>query len=177
MKSNINNLVAKVDKFSNHLFEEEVSRRRQYVVVDVNNAEKLLEHLSYLIAYSQNAKSDSVRVVIDNGSLSKALCDFRLQDVVALNPCDVIEEHWEHLKGIRQQTKIFQIVMLARKLNSNEKLSENLTKPKIPKELHHIDDIEHFWTAFNLLKKELKLLGVPFFREATSLLHYLNSLG
>ena len=170
---NITNLIDRVNEFKNTSFDDEMSRRLNLDSSSLIDSSNLLEHLSYLIAYSQQAKSSSVQAVIKDGALRKALQNFETAKVAQLNPCDVVEEHWAEIKGIRQQTKIFQIVMLARKLNSDNSIAKLLLESQIPKELHTSDDLEIFWKEFRALKKKLKSSQIPFFRETTSLLHLL----
>ena len=177
MENSIGRLVKKVNKFKNSKFDAEIERRIDAGKVQISDANKLLEHLSNLIAYSQQAQSTKVTDVIDSGSLQEAFCNFDIAKVAKLNPCDVVDTHWNNIKGIRQQTKIFQIIMLARRLRSNESISKLLLSSKIPKELHNLEDYNTFWQEFRILKSELKDTQVPFFRETTSLLHLLVSLG
>lgn len=174
---NIKQLVSRVDKFKNSLFDEEVARRLNSKHLTFKDSNEELKHLANLIAFSQQANSASVEKIISSGKLSNALSNFALDKVAQLNPCDVIEDHWSEIKGIRQQTKIFQIVMIARKMQSNGSITQLLLKSKIPKKINTSNDLEEFWTGFKTLKKGFMLAGVPFFRESTSLLHLLSSLG
>lgn len=177
MFSKIEKLISDVDKHKNSLFDKEVSKRRGGFHKTVENNYNILEHISCLIAYSQQANSARVYEVINNGSLKEALGDYIIDDVVNLNPCNVVDEHWDSIMGIRQKTKIFQIVMLARKLKSNEDISETLFKSKIPKELYSTEDIDQFWKEFAILKKHIKECEYPFIRGTTTLLHFLMTLG
>jgi hypothetical protein len=177
MNNEIKMMIQKVDRYKNIAFDEEVLRRLATSGIFPPNDDALLEHMSNLIVYSQNAKSALVTAVINSGALKKALCNFRLEEVVKLNPCDVIDNHWHEIKGIRQQTKIFQIIMLARKIYGDKSISSLLTVTKIPKVLSTKDDVNTFWQEFDTLKGHFNTLKLPFFRETTSLLHLLVSLG
>ena len=171
---NINKMIELVDKHKLPIFDDHFERRKNETEVDLTNHNALLRHLAILVVYSQQAQSKSVGKVIESDALENAFLQFNVSEVSKLNPCDVVEEHWQNIKGIRQQTKVFQIVMLARKI---PEISSLLVDSGIPKQIKSIAELETFWVDFKSLKKELKSISAPFFRETTSLLHLLTSLG
>ncbi|EGQ8541443.1 hypothetical protein OMR72_004584 [Vibrio parahaemolyticus] len=171
---NIDQMIGLVNKYKLPIFDEHFERRSNENEVNLANHNELLRHLVILVVYSQQARSKSVGKVIDSGALDNAFLQFNVSEVSKLNPCDVVEEHWQDIKGIRQQTKVFQVVMLARKI---PEISDLLVSSCIPKHIKTSTDLEAFWIGFGKLKKEFKNNSVPFFRETTSLLHLLTSLG
>jgi hypothetical protein len=96
---------------------------------------------------------------------------------VKLNPCDIADNHWTSIKGIRQQTKIFQIVSLARKISRIGSFADILNETNIPKTINNEKDIEDFWLGFDILLKTLKNNKIQFFQLTTSLLHFLLDIG
>ncbi|WP_224067932.1 hypothetical protein [Vibrio penaeicida] len=171
---NIDQMIESIDKYKLPIFDEHFTRRSKENEVNLVNPDGLLRHLATLVVYSQQARSKSVGQIIHSGALDKAFLKFRVTEVSKLNPCDVVEAHWPNIKGIRQQTKVFHIVMLARKIS---KISELLVSSSIPKSIMTDSDLEAFWVGFQNLKKEFENNSVPFFRGTTSLLHLLTSLG
>src|SRR5689334_14176059 len=114
---NIDCVIMKIDDFRNEpLFSQEISRRNNKKVLDFIDDNKILRTFAYLIAYSQNANSELVEQLINQGSLDKAFENFNIRQVVNLNPCDIADTHWDNIKGMRQQAKLFHIVSLARKI-------------------------------------------------------------
>jgi hypothetical protein len=171
---NINQMIEAVDKHKLELFDEHFKRRNNEIEVSLSDHNTLLRHLVILVVYSQQAQSKAVGNVIESGALDKAFANFDAKNVSRLNPCDVVEEHWQYIKGIRQQTKIFQIVMLARKI---PEVGNLLINSSIPKHITCGDELNAFWAGFKVLKKGFQNARIPFFRETTSLLHLLTSLG
>lgn len=171
-------LINKVDEFNiGDDFTNEVNRRRSKIPTPFKNDDELLKTFAYLIAYSQNANSELVEQILNSGSYDKAFENFEINKVVNLNPCDIVDTHWEKMKGIRQQAKIFHIVSLARKLKTINSLNKLINEVKIPKEINTIEDIDEFWLGFDQLLKSLKHHKIPFFQSTTSLLHFLLESG
>lgn len=160
-----------------NIFDEELNRRQNLVVTDISNDDSILRTLSHLIAYSQNSNSEKVEQVLKSGLFDKAFNYFKINEVINLNPCDICDHHWEFIKGIRQQAKIFHIVSLARKIKKFESFAVIINDAKIPKEIKSQSDIFDFWKGFNELLKKLKTNKIPFFQSTTSLLHLLLELG
>lgn len=171
---NINQMIELVDKHKLEIFDEHFKRPLKENEVNVSEHNTLLRHLVILVVYSQQAQSKAVGKVIESGALDDAFAKFDANNVSKLNPCDVVENHWQHIKGIRQQTKVFQIVMLSRKIPV---VSNLLINANIPKHITCSDELIAFWSGFKTLKDEFKSASIPFFRETTSLLHLLTSLG
>ncbi|ALZ75397.1 hypothetical protein [Rheinheimera sp. F8] len=170
----ITEMIKLVDIYKLEIFDENLKIRNRAIGIDLTNHDALLRHLAILVVYSQQAQSNVVKNVIESGSLDKVFYNFDTKKVSKINPCDLVDEHWESIKGIRQQTKIFQIVMLARKIPL---ISNSLMNSNISKHITCSDDLSNFWAGFSTLKKEFQRTSIPFFRETTSLLHLLTSLG
>lgn len=174
----IDDIIKTIDQYKNiELFDVEKGKRKSTVVTNIQDNNGFLKKLSYLIAFSQNANSKNVEQVLQSGHFDKAFRNFIIEEVVKLNPCDVADEYWDLIKGMRQQTKIFQIVTLARKIDRIGSFSDILNKTKLPKTITTKKDIDDFWTGFNQLLKILKTNKIPFFQSTTSLLHLLMDMG
>lgn len=176
--SKIDDLIKTVDQFKNEpLFSKERERRQNRLVYSLQNDNEILKTLSCLIAYSQNANSELVERVLDSGCFDNALVGFDIEKVMKLNPCDIVDNHWESIKGIRQQSKLFHIVSLARKIKSIGSFADILNQTEIPKTLKTGNDINSFWIGFNRLLALMKTNKIPFFQSTTSLLHFLMDIG
>lgn len=174
----IDTLITNINKFKvEPLFDEEKAIRQQKSVTLLIDNSKILKTLSYLIAYSQNANSKSVEQVLKSGNFDKAFDYFNIDDVVKLNPCDIVDNHWDLIKGIRQQAKLFHIVSLARKIKTIGSLATILNENNIPKSIKSEKDINDFWNGFDRLLATLKNNKIPFFQSTTSLLHFLMDMG
>ncbi len=174
----IDDLIKKVDNYRNEpLFSKEKTNREKKTVSPLLDDNLILRNLSHLIAYSQNANSKLVEKLLMSGDFDKVFGNFNIDYVAKLNPCDVADEHWAKIKGIRQQTKIFHIVTLARKIKQSGSFATILNEINIPKTIKTENDIKNFWIGFNVLLSELKSKKIPFFQSTTSLLHFLLDIG
>ena len=174
----IDKLIETIDKYRQEpIFSEELTRRQNKTVSETLSESKILETFTNLIAYSQNAKSDVVEKIIKSGIFNEVFSNFDLTTVSQMNPCDLADNYWPKISGIRQQAKLFHIVSLARKINRIGSFSRILTETGIPKRIHSEEDINKFWTGFNGLLKSLKTKRIPFFSSVTSLLHFLLDTG
>jgi len=174
----IDNLIETVDRFKNEpLFNEEKTRRHNKTVSTLPNDNQILRTLSYLIAFSQNANSEIVEQVLKSGKFDNAFENFDIEKVVKLNPCDIADNHWSSIKGIRQQAKLFHIVSLARKIKVIGSFADILNETNIPKVINAENDIKNFWIGFDKLLTTLKNNKIPFFQSTTSLLHFLLDIG
>lgn len=174
----IDNIIETVDFFKiEPLFSEEKNRRQSRTVSTLPNDDEILKKLSYLIAFSQNSNSEIVEQVIKSGKFDNAFENFNIDKVVKLNPCDIADNHWDSIKGIRQQAKLFHIVSLARKIKSIGSFADILNQTNIPTTIKTGKDIEDFWFGFDKLLVTLKNNKIPFFQSTTSLLHFLLEIG
>lgn len=172
----IDSIIKEVERHKAQGLDAELSSRNRKTARNLSEQE-IFKTLSELIAFSQNANSERVSNVLKRGYFNHALHDFDIGKVAKSNPCVLIDKHWENIKGIRQQTKIFHIVMLARKLNAGIQISEVLQESRLPHGLKKPADIDAFWLGFKELKKKMQQQKIPFFRSTTSLLHMLMELG
>jgi 3-methyladenine DNA glycosylase Tag len=174
----IDKIIATVDRYKTEpLFSDEKNKRQNKVVSNIPNNNEILKTLSYLIAFSQNSNSESVEQVLKSGKFDKAFNDFKIEKVIKLNPCDIADNHWNSIKGIRQQAKLFHIVSLARKIKNIGSFADILNKTNIPKSIKTNNDISDFWNGFDQLLNILKYNKIPFFQSTTSLLHFLLDIG
>ncbi|NRT13654.1 hypothetical protein [Flavobacterium sp. 14A] len=171
-------LIETIDNYKNEpSFVIEKDRRQNKIVSDFKNDNEILKTFAYLIAYSQNANSELVEQILKSGNYDKAFENFEIEKVIKLNPCDIADDFWESIKGIRQQGKLFHIVTLARKIKKIGSFHKLLNEINIPKEIKTETDIENFWSGFNKLQKTLIEIKIPFFQSTTSLLHFLLESG
>ena len=176
--TDIDKIIEMVDKYKiDPLFSDEKNKRQNKIVSHVPNDNEILKTLSYLIAFSQNSNSEIVEQVLKSGKFDKAFNEFKIEEVVKLNPCDIADNHWSSIKGIRQQAKLFHIVSLARKIKNIGSFAEILYQTNIPKTIKSQNDINDFWTGFDKLLLTLKTNKIPFFQSTTSLLHFLLDIG
>ena len=174
----IDQLIQNIDQFKcEPLFTDERNKRQNKTFSLFSGENEILKKLSHLIAYSQNANSEIVEQVLKSGYFDAAFHNFEIDEVVKLNPCDIADEHWSSIQGIRQQAKLFHIVSLARKIKNIGSFTEILNSNQIPKTINNESDILQFWTGFDQLLKILKYNKIPFFQSTTSLLHLLLDLG
>lgn len=174
----IDHILEKVDQFRiEPFFSDEKFKRQDRVPDDYINEKDILELFANLIAFSQNSNSELVDKLIKSGNLNTVFKGFDISEVVKMNPCDVVEQKWELIKAIRQQGKIFHIIMLARKIKNIGNLPDIFNNNKIPKKIESLSDIDDFWHGFNELQNILKINKIPFFQSTTSLLHFLLESG
>ena len=174
----IDNIIETIDRFRNEpLFSQEKVGRQNKIASLLLDDKEILRIFSHLIAYSQNANSKIVDEVLESGKFDEAFENFEIDKVVNLNPCDIADTHWSSIKGIRQQTKLFHIVSLARRMKSIGTLTDILNQANIPTSIRSEEDIDKFWIGFNKLLQSMESHKIPFFRSTTSLLHFLLHIG
>ncbi len=174
----IDNIIKKIDNYRvEPIFSNELEFRKTRKVSDNLSENEIIEIFTTLIAYSQNANSKLVEQIIKSGIFNKIFADFDINEIVKMNPCDLADEYWAKIDGIRQQAKLFHIVSLARKIKKIGSFNKLLTKTEIPKIIKTENDIDDFWIGFKKLKKIMEVNKVPFFRSTTSLLHFLLETG
>jgi hypothetical protein len=174
----IDEIIDKVIKFKiEPKFNIEFTKRKENKPPEKISTNELLEIFVRLIAFSQQALSKNVKVIIVDKIFNEILDNYDVEKVVNMNPCDLVEQHWAKVTGIRQQSKFFQIVMFSRLIRKDNSVLKLLTNPPIPKTIKSEADIKEFWIGFKTLQKKLKLAKTPFLRETTTLLHFLLDLG
>lgn len=174
----IDKIIADINSFKvDPDFSKEIQSRNLRSAPKELTDEKLLETFATLIAYSGQAPSDKVKEVLDTGIFKTMFEGFNVEQVVLMNPCNLVETYWDKVRPIRYQTKLFQIVMFARRIKKIGSLSSLLTNSQIPVRLHSQNDIDFFWSGFDILQTNLKRAKVSYLKETTTLLHYLLDAG
>lgn len=160
-------------------FSEEIEKRNQRNPTTIQGDNDVLRRFARLIAFSQNAPSDRVSDMLNKGIFDDIFHDFEVDEVATMNPDTIIAHHWDKIKVIRFKRKIHSIVGCAKSLvliRSKHSSFVALLKD-IPINLKSRNDVEIFWEKFNVLKAELKGVNMPFFKQSTSLLHFLLHIG
>jgi len=175
---NIDQIIKNVNQFTvEPEFSNAKSIRENKVVPSQIEDNTLMKTFIELISFSQNANSKIVETVVKSGNLKKVFADFEIDEIAKMNPCDIVDEKWDSIKGIRQQAKIFHIVNLARRYKDIKNINKEILNSKIPKSISSDKDISEFWIGFKELKQVFKSNQIPFFRSTISLLHLLLELG
>ncbi len=164
------------------IFSDEVdtrnSRYENTVETEKNN---LLRVMAALIAFSNNAPSDAVGYMVENGVFERVFCSFDLDKVANLNPDEIITTDWNNIKSIRFKKKVDAIVRCAKLLikSGKEKATiESLYKNyNLPKDIVNEGDIVKFWEQFDMILANFNKLDMPYFKNDTTLLHLLLHLG
>ena len=113
----IDSIIEKVDNYKvEPIFSNEIQSRNNRKVSNDISENEIIEIFTTLIAYSQNANSKLVEQIIKTGIFNEIFADFDINKIVKMNPCDLADEYWAKIGGIRQQAKLFHIVSLARKI-------------------------------------------------------------
>lgn len=162
-------------------FSNEIKERLQRNPKMIKNDNDVLRKFSELIAFSQNAKSNLVSDMLNRNIWEDIFNKFQVDKVVRMNARVVEDKHWDEINVIRFPEKIRSIIGCAKSMTVMRKrygsFSSLLTRTEIPIRLHSEEDIEKFWAGFEVLKKELKESNMPFFKQPTSLLHFLLHAG
>ncbi len=174
----IDNIIKKIDSYKiEPIFSNEIEFRKNRKVSDDLTENEIIEIFTTLIAFSQNANSKLVEQTIKTGIFKEIFANFDINQIVKMNPCDLADKYWNKIGGIRQQSKLFHIVSLARKIKRIGSFNKLLTDTEIPKVIKTANDIDDFWKGFYKLKKVMETNKVPFFRSTTSLLYFLLETG
>lgn len=171
----LDELIIRVKKSKTPAFERHRQSRSELISLSSDN--DLLKELAIIVAYSQNAPSDKVYQVINSSEFNVAFDSFDVNKVSQLNPIDVWKEQWESLSGIRQSTKIFQIIISANVILNNPNIYKTFNDKNIPKSLSDKKDLDLLWKMFKAHKNKFEDIKMPFLRSNTSLLHLLLHIG
>ena len=176
-------LKLKVDKVKKEpIFSEEISiRNNRYERTVETEKNNLLRVMTSLIAYSNNAPSDTVGEMIESGVLEKVFHKFVIDIVSYLDAENIIDCNWHNIRSIRFKKKVNAIIDCARhlqKIGKDKSSIESLYKSfNLPKEINNESDIIKFWDQFDIILANYKRLGMPYFKNDTTLLHLLLHLG
>lgn len=176
-------LKSKVDKVKKEpLFSEEVKMRTErYERTVEKEKNNLLRVMASLIAFSNNAPSDTVGELIERGVFEKVFHRFDLDVVANLNADNVVGSYWHEIRSIRFQKKIQAIIdcaKLLQRIGKEKSTIEALYKSfNLPKEINNESDIIRFWEQFDKILSNYKKLGMPYFKNDTTLLHLLLHMG
>lgn len=173
----IDELIKNVDDIVNDDFWEEISRRNNKIVPEKITNEEVISIFIKLVAFSQNANSRKVQKVLEEGKFKEIFFSYNIEEMIQMNPCDVIDEYWQDIAGIRQQSKIFHILMFARRIKEIGSFDKLLDESKMPKQNKSEYDIIQFWKSFSRLRKLMEHKKIPFLRSTTTLLHFLLEIG
>lgn len=176
-------LKLKVDKVKKEpLFSEEINiRSNRYERTVETEKNNLLRVMTSLIAFSNNAPSNTVGEMIENGVFEKVFHKFDIDIVANLNADTIIDSNWHDIRSIRFKKKINAIIDCARllhKIGKDKSSIESLYKSfNLPKEINNEADINTFWDQFDRILANYKKSGMPYFKNDTTLLHLLLHLG
>lgn len=176
-------LKLKVDKAKKEpIFSEEVNtRNNRYEKTVETEKNNLLRVMASLIAFSNNAPSDTVGEIIESGVFEKVFHKFDLDIVTNLNADNIITDNWHSIRSIRFKKKVDAIIdcaKLLQKIGKDKSSIESLYKSfNLPKEINSEADIVKFWEQFDRILANYKRLGMPYFKNDTTLLHLLLHLG
>lgn len=162
-------------------FSEEINERNQRDPRRIQDDNDVLRRFARLIAFSQNAPSNKVSDMLNKGIFDDIFCGFEVEKVAKMDPRMIKNHYWDKITVIRFPKKITSIIGCARCVVSIREKHGSfmalLAKFNMPVFLRSEADIEKFWQGFNHLKEELEKENMPFFRRATSLLHFLLHIG
>lgn len=165
-------------------FSVEVSVRQSRGDIDLQSQfddKEILKLLAELIAFSQNANSSLVSKMLDNGTFVRLFSNFDISTVGRINADDWISKHWQEVKVIRFKKKIHAIINCAKVLMEIQEeygsFINMLENFKIPRQLQVFSDVDAFWQGFLKLKIEITRLNMPYYKNTTTLLHFLLTIG
>ena len=164
------------------IFSDEIaSRNNRYENTVATEQNNLLRVMATLIAFSNNAPSDTVGYMIESGVFERVFHNFDLAKVANLNSDIILANEWGNIGVIRFKKKINAIIRCANLLmkNGTEKATiESLYKNyNLPKDIKNENDIIRFWDLFDRVIAYYKKIDMPYFKNDTTLLHLLLHLG
>jgi len=143
--------------------------------------QELLRLCINLIAFSQSTPAARVEVLIATEMWERAFEGFDIEKVSALDPGQFYDEYWQKMGALRFPTKLKSMINCAKcflKLGKEHSSFLSCLRSKnIPISIEDDEDIQNFWSQFDNLKKDFKLVEMPFFSQQTSLCHLLMMLG
>lgn len=174
----IDGIIENIDKHKvEPLFSAEKARRQAQSVAPFVDNDMVLKTLAVIVAYSQQAKSNLVRPLLESGVFDQVFHNYDVSRLREVNPCELLDENWSRIKAIRIKTKVFQLIMAARALDSIGPFAKALNNAGFPAQMQSAKDVADFWVAFGKLQKLMKEHDIPFLSSTTSLLHLLMHIG
>ncbi len=160
-------------------FSDEINERKKRNPAKIKDDNDVLRRFAILIAYSQNAPSNLVSEMLDKGIFDEIFHNFEISEVAEMDPDIIISHFWDKIKVIRYKKKIASIIDCAKSLVSIKSKygSFAVLLRDMPVNLKSNEDIEKFWEEFEKLKTKLERENMPFFKQPTSLLHFLLNIG
>jgi 3-methyladenine DNA glycosylase Tag len=141
----------------------------------------ILKMLVELIAYSNNAKSDTVKRVIRTGVFDTIFAHYDVQKAACLNPDRIVGEYWPRIKSIRFKYKIACMVGCAKCLlairSRHGSFMQYLNAQNIPVTIQTTADLDCFWKGFDAVKADFKQMNMPYLKNFTTLCHMFLELG
>ena len=134
-----------------------------------------------LIAYSNNAQSDKVTLLVNSGIFGRVFHEYSIGKTAALSAEQVRGDHWSELKDIRFKSKIDAMITSAKCLQTiraqHTSFMDCLAGVALPRAITSERDIAAFWEAFSGIRAYFRELKLPYFANLTSLCHLLMDLG
>jgi hypothetical protein len=134
------------------------------------------------IAFSRQARSNLVKALIARGTLGAIFNDYEnVSFIAALEPEQLLAEHWHKITPIRQKQKLTAMTNCAKAVarigDKHGSLMLYLKSFSLPVPLRSEPDIATFWTGFGKIRADFKRFQMPYFDKLTSLCHLLQLLG
>jgi hypothetical protein len=160
-------------------FSEEIEKSNQRNPTTIRDDNDVLRRFARLIAFGQDAPSYKVSDVLDKGIFDDIFHNFEVNEVAKMNPEFIIDHYWDKIRVVRFKKKIHSIVNCANSLILIERECRSFATllKDMPVSLKSRNDVEIFWKKFNVPKNNLEKVNMPFFRQSTSLLHFLLHTG
>ncbi len=157
------------------------SRANRYAETVAREKNNLLRVMASLIAYSNNAPSDAVATILENGVFERVFFHFDIRTVARMNSEWIIENNWSAIRDIRFKKKVGAIIgcakLLAANRNNNPTIETFFDSYNLPKEIGSKDDLDRFWQQYDFLLAGFIVRDMPYFKNDTALLHLLLYLG
>jgi 3-methyladenine DNA glycosylase Tag len=167
----------KVDAIFTPEYESRLSKTPDFSL----NDEYVLRRLVTLIAYSNQANSSRVSALVDSPRFSEIFAEFNVEAVARLSEQQVLSSHWSVLKPIRFRYKVGRMLQCAECVLSIQRTQGSfmgyLKGIGFPSSHESPSDIRAFWAAFDQIRTYFAAVGLPYFKNFTSLCHLLTDLG
>jgi 3-methyladenine DNA glycosylase Tag len=180
--SKIDVLIKRVDQFkSDPQFSDEVKKRTARKPSFDETDDEVFGRVVKLIAYSQAARTSSVKPLIENGIFKQIFDNYSVEEVAKRESLKPSPEEWEKIGAIRFPTKVKSMICAARSIleiqRQHGSFMSYLATVGLPANISSESQIEAFWNGFDQMRKDLKEIEFPFLQSFTTLCHFLMNCG
>lgn len=193
---NLDGLFRKIDEIVENihrhavepLFSMDIMRRSAGLPTSAFSDEYIMKRMILLIAFSERVQSKVIEKMVQAGVFNRVFVSYAPSDVAKLDPAKLEKMYWdnpskpnERLAPLYKRSKLRSMVGCAEGLlkiaSQHGSFMQFIEQQKFPNKIDSLEKQRRFWESFDYTRAYLENIGIPFFKEFTSLCHLLQDIG